>query len=132
MSTNFQWSIEDNNVATVDANGTVTALAVGSTKIRVMADGIIGTALSNASSIQITSPSTVNLSIGQMAPIQANILDAAGNAIPGATITYCSDDIQVADVNFNGEISATSFFSNSTTITICHGDLSQTITVNIQ
>jgi len=52
--------------------------------------------------------------------------------VAAATLVYCSDNLQVADVDFNGEISATSFTSNTATITVCHGNLSKTITINVQ
>ncbi len=249
VNTTFQWSVEDNSVATIDANALLTATALGKTKIRAMASGVIGsveinvhpnkvlvldpyytsisagntktftamqhpvvrtageltlgagvattnvnwsiptygfsifdiatvnntgtvtiksnaqiglstmllaedkidaeiygvssisvavatncscgTATNGAAAIQLTSPANVSLSLGQTAQIQATVVDANGVTISGANLSYCSADIQVADVDATGEISATAFTTNSTTITVCHGNLSKTITVNI-
>ncbi len=44
VSKTIQWSIDDNTIATVDANGLVTAVKVGETKLRATVDGIVGVA----------------------------------------------------------------------------------------
>lgn len=91
-----------------------------------------GTQDAAAASLNLISSDNVTLSLGQTAQIQAEVLDASGNPISSAALVYCSDNVQVADVDFNGEISATSFMSNTATITVCHGNLSKTITVDVQ
>lgn len=85
-----------------------------------------------ATSLNLNSPNTVTLSLGQTAQIQAEVLDNTGNPISNAAIVYCSDNVQMADVNTTGEITATSFTSGTANITVCHGNLSKNITVNIQ
>ena len=90
-----------------------------------------GTQDAAAASISISSPTTLSLSMGGQAQIQAQVLDAAGNAVSGASITYCSDNIQLANVDTNGLISATGLSSGTANITVCHGNLSQTIVVNL-
>ncbi len=90
------------------------------------------TAVANAAGVSISSPTTLNLSFGQTAQIQAQVVDAMGNAISGASIEYCSSDIQVVNVDFNGEVSVASFTGGTADITVCHGSFSQTITVNVQ
>lgn len=254
VSATIQWSVEDNSIATIDASGTVTAKAVGTTKIRAMADGIIGTAeanvypdkvlvvtpftaaipaggtrafsvskydvirqngelvlgagvatnnvnwsiptygfslfdiatvdanglvtmksnaqiglltvllaedkndasingaasvsvaigsgggsgcacgtaVANATGVNLTSSNAVTVSFGQNAQIQANVVDAQGNTISAANLVYCSDNVQVADVDSNGEISGTAFSGGTAVITVCHGTFSETINVTVQ
>ncbi|MGH1334624.1 MAG: Ig-like domain-containing protein [Aureispira sp.] len=163
-TTNVDWMIPTYgglaifDIATVDANGTVTmksnaqiGLATvliatdktdpevgGSSSISVAVGSGGGTGCScgsqaaGAASINLTSPSTVSLSLGQTAQIQATVVDALGNPVSGAALVYCSDNVQVADVDFQGSISATGFGANTANITVCHGNLSQTIVVNTQ
>lgn len=90
-----------------------------------------GTQASTASSLDLISSNSVSLSLGQTAQIQAQVLDQTGSPIANAAIVYCSDNVQVADVDANGQITATSFTSGTANITVCHGGLSQNITVNI-
>lgn len=84
-----------------------------------------------ASSITLSSSNTVTLSVGQTSQIQAEVVDAQGNPVSGASLTYCSDNIQVADVSSGGKITATGF-SGTATITVCHGNLSKTVSVTLQ
>jgi hypothetical protein len=153
----YGFSILD--IATVDNNGLVTVKSTATIGLitYVMAShpsdpdispgvGVLSVAISTgggggcncgtqdvaAVSLNLISPNNIILFFGQTAQIQAEVLDAFGNPISSAALVYCSDNIQVADVDFNGEISATSFMSNSATITVCHGNLSKTITVDVQ
>ena len=91
-----------------------------------------GTQDAAAASINLTSSSTVNLSFGGQSQIQAAVLDATGNTLSTAAIVYCSDNTSIAEVNINGEISATGFGTGTANITVCHGNLNQTVVVNLQ
>lgn len=113
-----------------DPNDAEIQPGVASISVAVASSCNCGTANASAANINISSTTTVDLSLGQTAQIQAEVVDAQGNAVSGATITYCSDDVQVADVSISGEISVTAFAKNTTTLTLCHGSLSKTITVN--
>lgn len=140
-------TIDNNGLATVKSSATPGLLTyvlaynpndleiepgVGVLSVAVSSSCDCGTADPAAANIVLSSASTVNLSFGQTAQIQAQVVDAAGDPVSGATLEYCSSDVQVANVDFNGEISAAAFSSNTATITVCHGSLSQTITVNVQ
>lgn len=161
---NVNWSIPSYgipmfDIATVDANGTVTMKSnaqiglvsvllaedkndpeVGGSASISVAIGTgggtggcnCGTQAATAAAINLTSPSTVTVGFGQTAQIQATVVDAQGNAVSGANLVYCSDNVQVADVDITGQISATGFGANTANITVCHGNLSQTIVVNTQ
>ncbi|MCP4443037.1 MAG: hypothetical protein GY810_29375 [Aureispira sp.] len=113
-----------------DPNDAEIQPGIGSVSVAMASSCNCGTASSDAVNINISSATTVSLSLGQTAQIQAEVVDALGNAVSGATIAYCSDDVQVADIDASGEISITAITQNATTITLCHGSLSKTITVN--
>lgn len=89
-----------------------------------------GTQNADAVNIDLSSSSTVNMSVGQTSQIQATVVDAQGAAVSGAQLVYCSDNVQVADVDASGEITATGF-SGTANITVCHGNLSKTVVVNL-
>jgi hypothetical protein len=141
-------TIDNNGLATVKSDATIGLITyviashpsdpdispgVGVLSVAISSGGCsCGAQDPSAASLNLTSSSTVTLNFGQTAQIQAEVLDASGNPVSGAALVYCSDNLQVADVDFNGEISATSFSSNTATVTVCHGNLSQTITVNVQ
>lgn len=140
-------TIDNNGLATVKSNATIGLITyviashpsdpdvqagVGVLSVAVSSGNCnCGTQDAAAASLNLISSNSVTLSLGQTEQIQAEVLDASGNVISNAALVYCSDNVQVADVDFNGEISATSFTSNTATVTVCHGNLSKTITVNI-
>lgn len=157
--TNVNWSIPVYglpifDIATVDANGTVTMKSnaqaglitnvfatdpndseitgAASISVAVGTPCNCGTQVAGAAAINLTSPSTVNLSFGQTAQIQATVVDAQGNAIPGAALAYCSDNAQVVNVDQLGQMVPSGFGVNTANVTVCHGNLSQTIVVNTQ
>lgn len=144
-------TIDNNGLATVKSSATLGLITyvmashpsdpdispgVGVLSVAISSGGggncACGTQDATAVSLNLISSNSVVLNFGQTAQIQAEVLDASGNPISGAALVYCSDNLQVADVDFNGEISATSFTSNTATITVCHGNLSKTITVDVQ
>jgi hypothetical protein len=143
-------TVDQNGLATVKSNATIGLITyvmasdpsdpdispgVGVLSVAISSGGgncNCGTQDAAAASLNLISSDNINLSFGQTAQIQAEVLDALGNPISNAALVYCSDNLQVADVDFNGEISATSFTSNTATLRVCHGNLSKTITVNVQ
>jgi uncharacterized protein YjdB len=90
-----------------------------------------GTADAAANSLSV-SPASITVGFGQTVQINAQVLDALGNPISGANIVYCSDNVQVASVDMNGEVSGMAFGGGTATIRVCHGNLSRNITVTIQ
>lgn len=86
----------------------------------------------NASVASIAiSPTTYNLSLFGNPTVQLNpeARDAGGNPVAGVTFGYCSDNIQVANADGFGNLTAVS--DGTATITICVGTVSTTITVNV-
>jgi hypothetical protein len=141
-------TVDNNGLVTVKSNATLGLITyvmasdpsdpdispgIGALSVAVSSGNCnCGTQDAAAVSLNLISANSVTLTLGQTAQIQAEVLDASGNPISSAALVYCSDNVQAADVDFNGEISATSFTSSTATITVCHGNLSKTITVNIQ
>jgi uncharacterized protein YjdB len=61
--------------------------------------------------------------------LNAQALDASGSPVAGAEIKYCSDNEQVATVDFNGTISGLS--AGTAQITVCVGNKSKTVNVTV-
>ena len=75
-----------------------------------------------------TNPKTVVLSSGQSQPITATVLDAVGQPIPGAPVTFVSSDPSVVTVSAAGVVHSVGP-DGSATITVSSGDLTATVGV---
>jgi uncharacterized protein YjdB len=107
------WESSNPGVATVDANGRVTAVAPGTATIRATSEGRTGT-----STITVTapppapvasvgvSPPTGELDVGGTLQLTATPRDAAGNPLTGRTVTWESSNPAVATVDANGRVTA--------------------------
>ena len=101
----------------------------------MVSDCNCGTGAAGVTHISITSGATVNLSItsmtgGNMATVIAEALDAGNNAVPGAEIHLCTDNMTVCAVDSaTGTITALS--PGTAIVTVCNGGVSATITVNV-
>ncbi len=94
------WSTSDPNVATVDANGLVTAVGPGNATITATAAAASGSvditvAAPAVSSIQITPPSYV-MADGLTAAFAAMAYDQNNNPMPAAVITWTSNPTEAA------------------------------------
>lgn len=118
VNTGVSWSTSSAAVATVSANGLVTAVSYGSATITAtsLADGsrrATATVTVNGAvqSVSVT-PATVSLAIGGTTQLSATV-QAQGN-MP-TTVTWRSSNPAVASVNVNGVVSAMA--AGSATIT---------------
>jgi hypothetical protein len=94
------WSSSDPNVATVDANGLVTAVGPGNATITATAAAASGSvditvAAPVVSSIQITPPNYV-MADGRTASFSAMAYDQSNHPMPSAVITWTSNPVQAA------------------------------------
>lgn len=104
------WTSSSPGIASVSATGVVTAVSVGSAVITATVEGVDGLAtvvVNPAPVASVTvSPSSRTLTVGQTATLSATALDAAGNVIAGAPITWSSTNTAVATVSSGGVVSA--------------------------
>jgi uncharacterized protein YjdB len=146
-NTGVTWSTSDATVATVDANGRVTALAGAAGRTAVItATAVANTALKASAAITVgpasslvsglsASPSAVTLQTGGTQQITSNVTLAAGAPAGTSTgVTYTSSDTSIAKVSSTGLITAGSR-SGVATITISSvaaPTVTQTVGVTVQ
>ncbi|MGV3707549.1 MAG: Ig-like domain-containing protein [Gemmatimonas sp.] len=104
------WNSSNAAVATVDASGIVTAVSNGNAEIRATIAGLTGVAqltvsraVVNRVDISVPSLALVDLDTRQL---NATARDAAGRVLEGRTITWTSDNHNVAIVSAAGVVTA--------------------------
>ena len=120
----LSWSSSDVSVATVDANGNVTAISTGDATITASANdgsGVTGTCRINVSPILVESiaitPASATLKVGETTALTAII--SPYNATDGS-LSWSSSDADVATVDVNGNVTAIS--TGDATITASAND----------
>jgi hypothetical protein len=106
-----QWISLTPQIASVDGNGRLTAVAVG----RAIIQGAAGRKADTATvlirqvpaELRVT-PATLALFTGDQATLSTTVVDSNAHPIPGAGITWSSSAPGVASVNANGVVSAIS------------------------
>lgn len=114
------WMSQNPTVASVNASGAVTAIAVGSTAITANVEGKTATVMVTVGSAPAAAVASVTVSlasgtlnVGQQAQASAVLKDAQGNTLNRA-ITWSSLDTAVAKVSSSGLVTA----SGAGTVTI--------------
>ena len=133
----FEWSSDDNEVATVDSTGLITAVATGMADITAMADEITSDPVSvtvaepppDVDRVSVE-PMTASIEVGEMQQFTATAYDADNMEIMGKTFTWETNSTTVATIDAMGF--ATGVGGGSTTITATVDDVSGTarLTVN--
>ncbi len=104
------WQSLAASVATVSATGVVTGISPGTAVVQASAESVTGvdtvTITAAPVSSVVLSPSTSSLFIGQTEQLSAQVTNAAGQPIAGATVTYSSSNTAVAKVNASGVVTA--------------------------
>lgn len=128
------WSSSNTAVATVDANGLVTAVAAGSSTMTATVSGIPGTSSVTVTPVPVASvvltPPTASIDIGATLQLSATSKDAAGNTLTGRAATWVSDNTSIASVDANGLVTGAAVGSAKITVTVEGISASSTITVN--
>lgn len=104
------WSCSDIGVATVNAQGLVTAIKNGSAVITARSGSVSGTSnvtvSQTAGSIVIEPVEATLMSIGETVQLTATVLDNNGQPVAGAMVTWQSSDVAVARVSGEGLVTA--------------------------
>ena len=112
------WTSGHPAIATVDANGLVTAVSAGTAQITASSGAVstfrpVYVEIARVPSRIVLNISEATLSaVGQSLQLDAQVYDAEGAAIPGAQVAWASSRTQVATVSANGLVIAV---SNGTT-----------------
>ncbi len=113
------WSSTNSSIATVNASGTVTAVASGSASITATVDGVSGSSAITVTAAPVASvsisPNSRTLDVGGTVALTATVTDVNGAAVTGRTIAWTSSNTNVATVNASGTVTAVA--PGSTTIT---------------
>jgi uncharacterized protein YjdB len=104
------WAVEDLSIATVSADGRVTARKVGTVQVAASVEGKSGLALVTVNPIPVASvhlsQTSRSMLVGESFQLSAEPRDASGGPLPGRPITWTSNNPQVAVVNAGGLVTA--------------------------
>ena len=127
------WESGDTNVATVNANGLVTAVADGSTNITATSGGESDSATITVDlpdgSIEIDPSSATLTAVADTVQLTATVYDANDDIVSGATVTWTSGTTSVATVSASGLVTAVA--RGSTTITATSGSVSDEAAITV-
>ncbi|MCC6318921.1 MAG: Ig-like domain-containing protein [Gemmatimonadaceae bacterium] len=102
------WSSDAPTIATVDDEGTVSAVTVGQATIRASAGGKSGHGVVTVVPVPVASvtltPTTASVRTGDSLQLVATARDAAGNVLPARTINYTSGAPSIAAVGVGGVV----------------------------
>ena len=133
MGAVIEWQSSDASVATVNAQGLVTAVSNGSVTITARSGSasasIPVTVMQSAGSIAID-PSTATLvSLGETVQLTATVLDQNSQPVADAALSWSSSDEAVATVSGQGLVTAV--MNGTATITARSGDASASVSVTV-
>ena len=104
------WSSSAPSVATVDAQGSVQATGNGvatvTAAVGALSDQVQVTVDQVPSSIDLSPAPKILTAVGDGLILTARLVDAGGTPIPGASLTWTSDDPDVASVDQEGRVQA--------------------------
>lgn len=127
------WNVDNAAIATVSSTGLVTGQTSGAATVTATSGaahvGVPVTVTLPPANTVIVSPSSVALLLTQTQPLTATVTDAGGHTIPGATVTWQSNNTAVATVNSAGVVTAV--LPGSATITGTSGAASGTSQVTV-
>ena len=121
------YSSSDASVATVNANGIVSGVSVGTAVITVAAaDGSNQQAALTVQVYDIEAKADMGLKVGETADMSVSVLPAGTDI---GTVTYTSSDVSVATVDGNGTVTAIG--AGTAVITATNGTVTKTSTVTV-
>ncbi len=127
------WESSDNGVATVDANGMVTSVALGTTTITATSEGISGTATVNVLPVPVETvevlPAELSVAVGVTGQLAATTKAADGTVLVGRTVAWTTSDGGIATVDATGLVTGVAV--GVATITATSEGKSGTATVTV-
>lgn len=132
MAANTRWSSSDPSVATVNADGLVTAIGHGTTTVTVTSglfSASVTVMVSLYPAIVLTPGSSVLEAFGASLQLHARALDADRQEV-GAAFEWESSRPEIADVDSNGLVTAAA--NGTTTVTARADALTASATVRVQ
>lgn len=107
---NVAWNSTNVQVATVSSTGVVTALSPGNTVISAVSEGKAGSAnvvvLARLASTVTLTPSSSSIIVGNTLQLTSQVTDPYGNILNNKSITFVSDNRDVATVTAAGLVAA--------------------------
>ena len=119
----LSWTSSNNSVATVDANGKVTAVALGTANITASQNGMSATCVITVAGISLNKTSTKIL-IGGTEQLTATVY-------PSASYTWTSSNPAVATVSSTGLVTAVAKGTTTITVTTEDGGYTASCTVRV-
>jgi len=116
------WMSSNPEVASVSANGLVTAVSVGSATISATAGGVSGTSQFQATTVAAASvsvsPTAPNVRVGEDVQLTVTAKDASGNVLASRVPTWSTSNPIVATVSSSGRVTGVSKGSATVTATV--------------
>ena len=128
------WSSNPSSVATVSSSGLVFAVSPGTATITATSEGRSGTAQITVEAptvqrVEVT-PATATIGTSGSFRLTATVYDTRGNVIPGAAVTWRSDDTRIATVDGEGRVRGER--QGNVTITATSGSASATARIRVE
>jgi alpha-tubulin suppressor-like RCC1 family protein/uncharacterized protein YjdB len=127
------WSSASQTVASVSAQGMVTALSAGTTAITATVEGKTGTVSVTVSAVPVSTvtvaPSSANLLVGQTRQLEAQAKDSIGGSLTGRPVTWTSNSPAIATISNQGLVTATGAGTATLVATVEGKTGSATVTV---
>ena len=116
------WTSSNPAVASVSANGLVTAISVGTATISATTAGVSGTSQFQSTTVAAAtvsvSPAAPNVRVGEDVQLTATATDASGNVLASRVPTWSSSNPIVATVSSSGRVTGVSKGTATVTATI--------------
>lgn len=120
-------------VASVDPEGLVTGVSVGTAVITATSEGVEGTVTIAVSAVPVAlvtvTPEDPDLQVGETVQLTATLEDFLGNELTGRTVTWTSSETDVATVSASGLVEAVG--EGSTVVSAASGGVSGSVTVTV-
>jgi len=134
--TTFTWTSSTPAVATVASDGTVTGVAPGQTRIKAAANGVESNGLTltvyaNQVAVVTVSPASKALAPGDTHAFTATAVNSNGDVLSNVSVTWATDDTDVATVDAAGVVTAVADGS-SVLIATADGVMSNAVTLEVR